>query len=455
MARFRHAVFISLILTLILSAISSHAAVKPNVLFSDGAVLQQGMSVPVFGTASDGEKVTVQFQSQTVSAVAHGGYWIVRLKPLKAGGPFTMKINDLELKNILVGEVWLCGGQSNMVWPVNKSANGEAAIAASKDPMLRLFTVPQTDKAGTEIKASWLEASPETVGAFSGVGYFFGRDLRRNLGIPVGLISSCVGGTPAEAWMSREALKSDADFAYMFQNPPRKGKARPTALYNAMIAPLLPYGIKGAIWYQGEANADRPMEYRRLFPAMIKNWRDAWGQGDFPFLFAQLAPYAAKDRDWPGTWESQLLVSKTVPNTAMAVITDIGEENDIHPKQKEPVGHRLALAARALVYGEPIEYSGPVYRAMKVEADKVILSFDHVGSGLTAPGGQLTDFTIAGTDGKFVPASAEILGGRQVIVSSPEVRNPVAVRYGWSNWTVASLFNNEGLPASPFRTDIE
>ncbi len=453
MGRFRLVVLISMTASLVLSAVSSHAAVKPHALFADGAVLQQGMRVPVWGTASDGEKVTVKLQCQTVSAVARGGCWIVRLKPLESGGPYTMKINDLELKNIMVGEVWLCGGQSNMAFMTKNASNGADAVAQSQDPHLRLFTVRRTDVASTPMDATWQESGPDTVGDFTAVGYFFGRELRRKLGVPVGLINCNVGGTPAEAWMSREALMADPGFAYMLENPPRAGKARPTGLYNSMLSKVVPYGIKGAIWYQGEANSDRPMEYRSLFPAMIADWRRAWGQGDFPFIFAQLAPYAAKERDWPATCEAQTLTWKTVPNTGMAVINDIGEENDIHPKQKEPVGHRLALAARALVYGEKIVYSGPVYKAMRIEAGRAVLSFDHIGRGLTAAGGKLSGFTIAGADGAFVPAGAEIREGREVVVSSPQVPEPKAVRYGWSNWMVASLFNSEGLPASSFRTD--
>ncbi|MBP6965627.1 MAG: sialate O-acetylesterase [Armatimonadetes bacterium] len=454
MVKSRCVIFV--LLAVVLTVSSACAAVKPNVLFSDGAVLQQGMRVPVWGTASEGERVTVEFQGQKVGAAAHGGYWIVHLNPLKAGGPYAMRINGLEIRNILVGEVWVCGGQSNMVFQLQRCENGEAAAASSADPMLRLFTVPQSDRVGP-IEASWKECGPETAGTFSGVGYFFGRDLRKSLKVPVGLISSCVGGTPAEAWTSREVLRANADFAYMLTAPVRSGKGRPAALYNAMIAPLLPYGIKGAIWYQGEANATRALEYRSLFPAMIKNWREAWGQGDFPFLFVQLAPFASPNPEgaWAELREAQLLTMRTVPNTGMAVITDVGEEKDIHPKKKEPVGGRLALAARAIAYGQPITYSGPIYKAMKVEADKVIISFDHVDGGLKAAGGELTGFTIAGADGVFVPAKAEIRRGIGLVVTSPDVPKPAAVRYGWSNWMVVNLYNEAGLPASPFRTDSE
>ena len=452
MGKFKHVVSVSLAILLTLSALASQAAVKPNPLFSNGAVLQQGMRLPVFGTATD-EKVTVEFQGQKVSAIVSGGYWILHLKPLRAGGPFTMKINDLELTNILVGEVWLCSGQSNMGFMVSQSENAEPAIASSKDSMLRLLTVPKGDKRG-EFAVSWRECGPDTVGTFTAVGYFFGRDLRKDLKVPVGLIDCSVGGTPAEAWTSREVLK--ANFPYMLEkDPPRTGKGRPAALYNAMIAPLQPYGIRGVIWYQGEGNAPRAYEYRSLFPAMIKNWRQAWGQGDFPFYFVQLAPFAspAAEGSWAELREAQLLTVKTVPNTAMAVITDIGTETNIHPPNKEPVGHRLALAARALVYGEPIEYSGPIYKEMNVEASKAIIAFDHVDGGLVSAQKQLPGFTICGADGKFIPALAEIRRDRGVVVWSPDVPNPVAVRFGWSNWMVVDLFNKVGLPASPFRTD--
>lgn len=443
---------LSVLLLIGLIALSAaSAAVKPNPLFSDGAVLQQGMRLPVFGTATD-EKVTVEFQGQKVTAVVSGGYWILHLKPLKPGGPFTMKINDLELRNILVGEVWICSGQSNMGFQVSQCENADAAIASSRDTKLRLLSVPKTDKIG-EFAVSWKECGPDTVGTFTGVGYFFGRDLRKDLKVPVGLIDSSVGGTPAEAWVSRDMLK--ANFPYMLaKEPPRTGKGRPAALYNAMIAPLQPYGIRGAIWYQGEANAGRAYEYRSLFPALIGNWRQAWHQGEFPFYFVQLAPFAASaEGTWPELREAQLLTARTVPNTAMAVITDIGTEKNIHPPKKEPVGHRLALAARALIFGERIEYSGPIYKKMDVEADKVLIAFDHVDGGLVSSQKQLPGFTICGADEKFVPAKAEIRRDTGIVVWSPNVPNPVAVRYGWSNWMVVDLFNKAGLPASPFRTD--
>lgn len=433
------------IMALLLIVVSAYAAVKPNPLFSDNAVLQQGMRLPVWGTAADGEKVTVKFQGQEVSTVATHGWWMLHLAPLAPGGPFTMTINDQEIKNVLVGEVWICSGQSNMAFQLKNASNGADAVAASADPMLRLYLVPKM-RDPFELPKAWKESSPDTSANFSAVGYFFGKALRKSLGVPVGLIDSSVGGTPAEAWTS---------LSYLKQRPDLNGVARPAYLYNAMIAPLIPYGIKGAIWYQGEANAGRAYAYRELMPLMIKCWRDNWGQGDFPFLMVQLAPFAGNmtSPTWPELREAQLLTAQSTPNVGIAVITDVGEEKDIHPKQKQVVGERLALAARAIAYKDKIEYSGPVYKALKVEADKAIVSFDHLGGGLVAKDGELKGFTIAGEDGKFVPAKAEIKRHIGIVVTSPEVPKPVAVRYGWSNWMDVNLFNEAGLPASPFRTD--
>ena len=476
------------------------AEVKPNSLFSDGVVLQRGVSVPVWGTAKDGEKVTVKFQDQTVSATAREGRWLVRLKPLKAGGPFTLSVsgeNSLIINNVLVGEVWLCSGQSNMGFDLSRAANAAEAIAAAGDPQLRLFTVPHSamDTPQTDAPGSWKESTPETAAHFSAVAFFFGRYLRQSLKVPVGLINSSVGGTPAEAWTSRSALEADPELKQILdryaekvktydpaeaaaqhkqalakhkeavakakaegkpQPPalraptdPRRGSGRPGGLYNGMIAPLQPYAIAGAIWYQGEANAGRATEYRKLFPAMIGNWREAWGQGNFPFLFVQIAPH---QRMTPEIREAQLFTWQNVPRTAMAVITDVGNETDIHPTKKEPVGARLALAARAIAYGEKVAYSGPVYDSMKVKGNRVILSFKHLGGGLMAKDGELKGFTIAGAEGDFVTATAKI-EGKNLVLSNPSVAKPVAVRYGWASTPDVNLFNTEGLPATPFRTD--
>jgi sialate O-acetylesterase len=485
---------------------AAFAAVRPHALISDGMVLQQGMNVPIWGWADEGEKVTVRIQDQAVTATAKDGKWMVRLENLKPGGPFEMSIrgeNTLEFKNVFVGEVWICSGQSNMEWPVRASADAEKTIASSRNPLLRLFTVPHNAVSlpTQTVVGRWQECGPETVPNFSAVAYFFGRVVQKARNVPVGLIHTSWGGTPAESWTSAAALAAEpvlkhlagraardlADYPKKIEKyiadlkkyqealskalaekrepsappalPPFPGRNpwTPSALYNGMIASIIPYGMRGAIWYQGESNADRAYEYRTLLPAMIKNWREDWGEGNFPFLIVQLAPFMKieaepKESQWAELREAQLWTTLRVPNTALAVITDVGHETDIHPKWKEPVGARLARAARALAYGEKIVYSGPVYSEMKIEGNQAILSFQHVGRGLVAKGGPLVGFTIAGPDHKFVKALAEIREDK-VVVWSPDVKQPVAVRYGWANYPVVNLWNQEGLPASPFRTD--
>jgi sialate O-acetylesterase len=497
-------------------AAPARADIKPHGLIGDGMVLQQGMKVPIWGTGSPHSTVTVTFQGREFKSEANAnkpGHWLVRLDDLKPGGPYEMtiagyqgegegrkKLNTIHLKNVYVGEVWVCSGQSNMEWPLRLAHNAREAIAASKDPQIRLFTVPKNPASSPRhnVQGRWEECNPKTVANFSAVAYFFGRDVQKARKVPVGLIHTSWGGTVAEAWMSMAALEANLDFKDLagqgrrdWDNygkaadryldalvkylpaarmarverkdlppapiPPLKNPNTPTALYNGMIAPLLPYAIRGAIWYQGESNAGRAYQYRTLFPAMIKNWRHDWKQGDFPFLLVQLAPWLPivkepQESAWAELREAQLMTSLNLPNTAMAVITDVGDPVDIHPRKKEPVGARLALAARALAYNEKIVYSGPVYESMKVEGNKAILGFRHVGGGLTARGGKLTGFTICGPDHRFVNADAEIQGDK-VIVTSPNVASPVAVRYGWANCPVVNLENKEGLPASPFRTD--
>lgn len=489
-----------------LFCVAARADVKPHALFTDNCVLQQASIVPVWGAAADGEKVTVEFQGQKQSAVAENGKWMVKLRPLRAGGPFRMKIsgrNAIVINNVLVGEVWLASGQSNMEWSLDKTVNAEEVMAAATHPRIRLFTVPRNpqDAPATEVAADWSECTPASVKKFSAVAYYFARSLQQSRnGVPIGLIHSSFGGTQSEAWTSRQTFESAPAFAVArsryakavadypeaklkFQTrlvewereaalakdqgkpaPPRPGAPygpennnRPAGLYNGMIAPLVPYAIRGVIWYQGESNRGRAYEYREIFPLMIRDWRSAWGQGDFPFLFVQLAPYLKiesepKDSDLAELREAQTLAARRVPHTAVVVVTDVGEEDDIHPRQKAPVGERLATAARAVAYGEKIEYSGPLYAKMKIEGGRALISFEHVGGGLVAKGGKLTGFTIAGDDGKFVPAEALIEGDRVVVFSS-RVPAPVAVRFGWANYPVVNLWNKADLPASPFRTD--
>jgi sialate O-acetylesterase len=506
-----------------------HAEVKPNALFSDGAVLQRGQKIPVWGSARDGEKITVEIQGQKANTTATGGTWSVYLDPLTAGGPFTMTLtgdNTVTLNNLLVGEVWLCSGQSNMNLLFNKVHNAAEEAPKANYPEIRTFKVPTTVSATplAEAKGSWVACSPETVNDFSGVAYFFARDIHRQLGVPVGLIHSALGATPAQSWTSLEGLESQSELkeyveivkrrlanydaeaaAYPAilaahqaklaewmeatgkdheqklaawneavakakasgQTPPprpRPATRRPTdpvppdgrstdpaVLFNGMIHPLIPYGIKGVLWYHGESNSKQAKEYLTLFPAMIADWRARWKQGDCPFLYVQVAPYGGMP---PEIREAQFLTLGKVKNAAMTVTTDVGDADDIHPRKKEPVGQRLALAARALAYGEAIEYSGPLYESMKAGNGKIILHFQHTGGGLVAKDGPLKGFTIAGKDKAFVPARAEIQGNT-VIVFAEGIPDPQAVRYGWSNVPDANLYNQEDLPASPFRTDVE
>jgi sialate O-acetylesterase len=456
---------------------------KLHALFSDNAVFQSGMLVPVWGTAEPGEEVTVEFEGQKKRAAAgQDGKWRIRLDSLPPGGPYEMtvagKAGSVAVKNILVGEVWLGSGQSNMEWSVKNSANPAEEIAAAAYPKIRLFTAPRrtADAPQADVEGSWKECSPETVSGFSAVAYYFGRELHRALRVPVGLIHSSWGGTPAEVWTRREVFdevpelkecldvyaRRQADFEKAAAKAKEEGKPaprapwKPSCLYNGMIAPLVPYAIRGAIWYQGESNASAASLYRTLFPAMIRNWRRDWGQGDFPFLFVQLANFMARrpqpaDSAWAELREAQLQ-TLSLNNTGMAVIIDIGDEKDIHPKNKQDVGKRLALAAQGIAYDRPVVFSGPTYESMKVEGGRVRLSFKHAGRGLVARGEKLLGFAVAGEDRKFVWADAKI-EDKTVVVWSEAVPHPAAVRYGWADNPECTLYNEEGLPASPFRTD--
>jgi len=464
-------------------------------VFSDNMVLQQGQAVPVWGWGDDGEVVTVKFRGQTVTAPVRNGKWMLRLGTLKAGGPDTFtatsKSRTVTFTNVLVGEVWVCSGQSNMQWPMERSFEPAADIASATNRLIRLLPVPRVraDAPSVVLKSAWQVCSPEAVRSFSAVGYYFGRALQRARRVPVGLIESDWGGSPAEVWMSRESLEVNPRYqaeildaypaalknyqAALAAYEKEKAEARqngrefkrnppwppwkPTELYNGMIHPLLPYAMQGAIWYQGESNAGRAHQYRTLFPDLIRCWRRDWGQVDFTFLLVQLAPFKAiKDQpgesDWAELREAQLLATKVLPKVGMAVITDVGDPQDIHPTKKQPVGERLALAARGIAYGEKIVYSGPIYRSVKFDGSRAILSFDHVGKGLEARDGVLKGFALCGEDRKFVWADAEIAGDT-VVVRSPQVARPVAVRYGWADCPVVNLWNKDGLPASPFRTD--
>ncbi len=624
----------------------SVTGLKLPALFSDHMILQQETACKVWGWAPNGTQVTVQINGQTAKAVAKTGRWQVHLPVMEAGGPYKLTISTstqtIELKDVLVGDVWICSGQSNMEFALDSAQNAQAEIAAAQYPNLRLFTVERATSQTPldDVTGHWEVCTPETAGDFSAVGYFFGRDLLQAGVQPIGLIHTSWGGTVAEAWTSFGALKKEPSFAsiltreadskraqakllkkygsqrvtderntdviladtkalnqgwagmevdpsqwetmdlptlwedtglsidgvvwfrkeittpqdwtgrdltlklstiddadltyfngteightfydtpscwmapriytvpghlvhagknviavrvldsqggggiYPSNTPMQIGPGHgvrpidlsgpwtyrierimslgsgqenlPARLYNAMVAPLVPYCIKGAIWYQGESNVDRAYQYRKLFPTMIRDWRKAWGLGDFPFYFVQLANYMARkdqpsDSQWAELREAQQM-TLSLPYTGMAVIIDVGDANNIHPTDKQTVGKRLALIALAHDYGQDVEDSGPVYTSMAVEDNQIRLHFDHVDSGLVAKGGALTGFAVAGADRQFHWAEAEI-DGRTVVVKSDEVTKPVAVRYAWADNPACNLYNGAGLPASPFRTD--
>jgi len=492
----RLVVSVGLVMTALLAGFSARADVKLPSLISDGMVLQQGVPVTIWGWADEGEQVTVKFRGQSATTIASQRKWSVTLDPAKAGGPYEMIVagkNRIALKDVLVGEVWVCSGQSNMEMSLAGAFDAKKHVENAANPKIRLFTVPKTksDVPLDDTTATWKSCTPDTAKSFSAVGYFFGRDLQKALKVPVGLIHSSWGGSPAEVWTKESVLAANPEFKSILEDSARAaenfkkqladfeakaaaakaaakadGKQAPrrpgspwkaAELHNGMIAPLLPYAIKGAIWYQGESNAGRAAQYRRLFPTMIENWRQDWRLGDFTFLEVQLAPFMKikeepSESAWAELREAQLLATRILPNVGMAVITDVGDPNDIHPKKKEPVGARLALAARAIAYGERIEFSGPIYRNMEIRRDKIVLRFDHVGKGLAAKDGPLKGFAVAGADGKFVWADAAIVGDT-VVVSSKDVPRPLNARYGWADCPVVSFWNKDGLPASPFRTD--
>jgi len=434
------------------------AAVRLPAVIGDNMVLQRGQSVPIWGWADKGEEVTVTLAGQTLASQAgDDGRWKVVLAKLEIGEPLEMIIkgssgSTITRKKILVGDVWVASGQSNMAMTVADSKDAEQEIATAKYPKIRLFLVgrqkapqPATDCAGT-----WVECNPASVPGFSAVAYYFGRELQTNLGVPIGLINASWYGCAAESWINRSVLEANPALKSM------AGQGDSSVLYNGMLAPLIPYAIRGVIWYQGEANVDRAFQYRSLFPTMIANWRAEWGQGDFPFGFVQLAPfryYWQSNLYWPELCEAQRLTLDRSPNTGMVVTADVGDSKDIHPKNKQEVGRRLALWALAKVYGRDLVHSGPIYRSMAIEGSKMRLQFDHVGGGLIASDGKpLTEFTIAGVDQKFVPVAAQI-DGNSIVVQSGQVVQPAAVRFAWHDDAAPNLANKEGLPASPFRTD--
>ncbi|HRJ71058.1 MAG TPA: sialate O-acetylesterase [Terrimicrobiaceae bacterium] len=489
----------------LLLAASLRADITPAPLFRDGAVLQQGKPVAVWGRAEAGEKVIVAFGTQKKEATAAAdGRWKVMLDPLAAsatGSDLTMTgKNTVTVKDVLVGEVWICSGQSNMAWTVERAKDFPAEAAAANFPLIRHFKVAQigADSPADTAEGDWVACTPATVKDFSAAGYFFGRELHKVLGVPIGLVNTSYGGTPVESWMSQEALSADPGFGPVSERwkknleaypalskvyeerlakwqadkaaaakegkefkirAPRKpdgpgSRMAPSALYHAMVHPLIPYAVRGIIWYQGEANAARFNEYGKLITAMVKQWRKDFGQGDLPFYYVQLANLERKPDASAQQWAFQREAQGAVldlPNTGAALAIDIGDPENIHPANKQEVGRRLALIALAQAYEKGGEYAGPVFRSAKADGAAMRVAFDHA-SGLKFLNGTAAGFEVAGADQVFHPAAAEI-SGEEVLVKSAAVPAPVSVRYAWRNNPEVSLYNAAGLPASPFRSD--
>lgn len=457
----RHTAGLLMVLVVaLLAPVASFAVEHPFLhgLFSDNVVLQRGVPIPVWGWSSPGASVHVSMAGSSNSAVAGSdGKWIATIGPFADGGPFTLTVSgpqNVTVNNVLVGDVWLCSGQSNMEMGIGAVNNGTAEIAAADYPRIRLMTIPYRSSAQPygNVETNWYPCSPTTIwqtmngagSGFSAAAYFFGRAIHTNLNIPIGLINSSAGGTAVEAWSSQlPAGRSGRD------------------LYNGMISPLAPFPIKGVIWYQGEANAGNASEYQTMLRSMITGWRSVFQVGDFPFLLVQLTSYGAvpsqpSESAWSEVRDAQLAISRSVTNTAMAVTIDIGNPADIHPGNKQDVGRRLSLAALATVYGTNVEYSGPIYREMVREGTRIRVKFDHVGAGLVATGttSTLKGFSIAGANKSYVWANATI-DGNDILVWSDSVPQPLYVRYAWGDSPECNLFNQAGLPASPFRTSTE
>ena len=527
--------FMILLAALTFSA-PAFAEIKPHVLFSDHMVLQRDKPLVIWGTADPGEEVYVSLSIKTSDGTREegkaakadsAGKWVAKLAAFPAGTNGTLTIKGEEkapqkdkksfpttvtIRDVMVGEVWLASGQSNMEWSLQASpkGGGPEAIKQSTNANIRLFMVPKNAIAAPQTTtlpgkgptdSKWALSSPQSSASFSAVAYFFAQELEKTLKVPVGIIGTYWGGTPAEAWTSREALLAEPELKYYVESldqrskgydapkekaayeaamakwkvaadeakaagkpipgqprlrgEPGRSPGDPSSLYNGMIAPLVPFTVRGAIWYQGESNAGKPIEYRTLYATMITDWRKRFGD-DFSFYCVQLAPFNAgnpEGENWAYLREAQAIASAKVKNAGVAVITDVGDPTDIHPQQKAPVGQRLAYLAEARTYGLKVEDSGPVFKSMKADGAKAVVSFDHLGGGLVSQDGKdLAGFTLAGDDMVFHPAKA-VIEGDTVVVTSDKVQKPSAVRYAWKNYPVVNLANKAGIPASPFRSD--
>lgn len=488
---------------LIAAAFYTQANVKLPAIISNNMVLQQQTKAALWGWADPGEKISIvtSWNGRTTKVTAGAdGKWLTWIKTGKAGGPYTIRFtgkDEQRVENVMLGEVWIAAGQSNMEFFMAKTKNAsytgvlnyEAEIKAADYFGIRMIDVANkvADTPQYDFKGDWKVCTPATADTFSAVAYYFAREVHTKTGLPVGIINATWGGTPAESWTRKEILEKDKGFKVILdryeqqcreypeanktykeelakwksdssktkgaapREPMSPGSSKsPYKLYNGMISPLVPYTLKGVIWYQGENNADRAYQYRRLFPAMIQNWRDDFRNGSLPFYFVQISPHRSQNAE---IREAQLMTLRNVSHTGMAVTTDNGDSLDIHPRNKKLVGERLSLWALHNNYGKDTPYSGPLYKSMKINGNKIRIQFDHVDGGLVAKGNAaLQEFTIAGSDEKFVPANA-VIEGNEVVVWSSSVEKPVAVRFAWRNVPVPNLYNKALLPASPFRTD--
>ncbi len=490
-----------LLVMLLLYCLQVFASIKLPGIISDHMVLQRDKPIRFWGWATPGSVITLRFKGKTYPCTtADGGKWLVKLPASPAGGPYELELEGdsslIRIHDILVGDVWVASGQSNMEYGIQTDRDGKETIAQATDSMIRMFFVPWvtslTEKnntaTATGLNGHWVVCSPKSMAeswawhGFSAVGFYFAQLIRKNYPkLPLGMIGAYKGGTPAQAWVSISGLEQEkALHHYVAEHKkivntyiqsdttggkkPDGGFGAPGNLFNGMIAPLIHFPIKGVIWYQGESNGDNleeALEYRVLFPRLIKDWRQHWQQRNFPFLFVQLTSFRAPAKEpvegiWPWVREAQLK-ALSLPNTGMAVITDAGDATDIHPKSKKAAGTRLALAALKVVYNKKGVSSGPLYTSMRIKGNSIELNFSNTGGGLIAmPNGSseqtLSGFAIAGKSKHFMWANA-VLQGNKVIVSAEGLNEPVAVRYNWADNPPGNLYNKEGLPASPFRTD--
>ena len=460
----------AMIVFLAVSSFILNAEVKLPAIFCDNMVLQQQTDAAIFGKAAANATVTVKtsWNGKSYSARADkNGNWKIKVTTPSAGGPYTVTISDgkpVALKNVMIGEVWVCSGQSNMEMPMKGyrnqpilGSNELIATCASHD--IRMFTVTKATSLIPleDFKGSWKTSDPENVCDFSATAYFFGLMLNKALNVPIGLINTSWGGTRIEPWIS-EAGFAKFDFVKLpdkTQQQPNLSQQTPTVLFNSMVNPMVGYGIRGGIWYQGEANRNEADKYVQLLPGLVENWRSVWGVGEFPFYYVQIAPF---DYGQPGSnsaflREAQLKATTAIPNIGMASIMDTGEKDCIHPSNKAAAGYRLAYLALAKTYGKKgFACDGPVLKEMKVEGNQVRLTFDNASNGLTSFGKELSCFEIAGSNKRFYPAEAFITNAG-ITLFSPAVNEPVAVRYAFKDFIIGDLFNTEGIPASSFRTD--